>query len=100
MSTGIRDSGRQTLSQVQSSLSGYVRAVVNDGAGIEVELTYGRLRAIRNSPGEAVVMCHGRGGGYCWEAVWSRTRLQSFLQSATPDDPEVRRAPAPEVWPR
>lgn len=100
MSRGVRDSGRQRLARVESDLPGFVRSIFNDGAGIVVELTYGRLRAIRNKPGEAVVMVHGSGGGYCWEDTWSRKRLLSFLDGATPENPEVRRAPAAEVWPR
>lgn len=100
MSAGIRDNGRQRLGDVQGELSDFVASVFTDGAGITVELTYGRLRAVRHRGGEAVVMVHGAGGGYCWEDTWSKKRLRSFLDETAPPNPEVRRAPPQEVWPR
>lgn len=95
----IRDSGRNRLSTIDASLSDLASAVF-DGAGIEVELTYGTLRAVRLKPGVAAVMVYGRGGGYCWERQWPRKRLLSLLKAATPEDPLVRRAAPQEVWPR
>ena len=101
MSAGrsIRDRGRQQLSAIDADLSTLVDTVF-DGAGIQVELTYGKCRAVRLKPGVAAVMVHGPGGGYCWERQWPKKRLRSFLTAATPDDPQVRRAAPAEVWPR
>lgn len=95
----IRDSGRNRLSTINAELSDLTGAVF-DGAGIEVELTYGKCRAVRLKPGVAAVMVQGEGGGYCWDRQWSKKRLAAFLDATTPDDPLVRRAAPAEVWSR
>lgn len=98
-SRSVRDSGRNRLSTIEADVSDLVNAVF-DGAGIEVELTYGKLSAVRLRPDTAAVMLHGSGGGFVWERQWSKKRLRSFLEATTPEDAYVRRSSPAEVWPR
>ena len=94
-----RDTGLNPLSTVQGDLHGLVDAACQ-GYGIQVELTYGWLYAQRARNEKLDVVLYGTGGGFVWRRQMKRHGLRNIILDSTPENPEVRRGPASEVFPR